>query len=50
MPDLSCVQCGSTREVASVSPDMDVAPVVLCLLCRAEIAGLIEPRRRRRLP
>jgi hypothetical protein len=47
MPDLSCAKCGSTRDVANVSPDMDITPVPLCLLCRAEIAGLIEPRRRR---
>lgn len=44
---IACAQCGSTRDVATVSPDLDISPVALCLLCRAVLAGLLtDPRKR----
>lgn len=29
----TCAHCGSTDDVALVSPDMDIQPVPLCLVC-----------------
>ena len=29
-----CANCGSDTDVQRVSPDMDIAPVLLCALCR----------------
>jgi hypothetical protein len=32
--DAPCAQCGATDNVVYLSPDMDIAPVPLCLICR----------------
>ena len=40
MPDIKCAVCGTVDDtVAYYSPDMDIKPVPLCILCLWNILG-----------
>ncbi len=34
---LECANCRGIKDVQWVTPDMDIAPVPLCLLCRIDL-------------
>lgn len=37
-----CCQCGTTERVALRSPDMDIKPIPICLVCWYELMNPVQ--------